>query len=248
MAATNNGKNRKMREPISNRKLSTREKIIVLEGSKLHGSLFPPWLSLPSPSDVLQGSKYEDDTPFHLSVRQAEIFKGWQSCSEIHGDPIDGFSPHSVGQVNDQKPLDLVQDVTTDCSVVASLCAIISRTERGFPDLFATVFNPWDQQKQKPSSSASGQYVFRFYFNGSYRRVVIDDRLPTSVSERKLHVFDRNNDRVIWPALVEKAYLKVRGGYDFPGSNSGTDVWILTGWIPEQFFLHRYGFTGASRL
>jgi calpain-7 len=29
--------------------------------------------------------------------------------------------------------IDLVQDITTDCSVVASLCAAVARAERGFP-------------------------------------------------------------------------------------------------------------------
>lgn len=86
--------------------------------------------------------------------------------------------------------------------------------------------------------SPSGKYIFSFYFNGSFRKVVIDDRLPSSKTARSLHVIDRNNPSFLWPALVEKAYLKVRGGYDFPGSNSGTDLWVLTGWIPEQVFLH----------
>ena len=77
------------------------------------------------------------------------------------------------------------------------------------------------------------------HFNGCTRRVVIDDRLPASKTERTLFVVDRQNPQLLWPALVEKAYLKVRGGYDFPGSNSGTDLWIITGWIPEQVFLQR---------
>lgn len=68
--------------------------------------------------------------------------------------------------------------------------------------------------------------------------MVIDDLLPTSSTSRVLHVVDRLNSNLLWPALVEKAYLKTRGGYDFPGSNSGTDLAILTGWIPEQIFLH----------
>ena len=56
---------------------------------------------------------------------------------------------------------------------------------------------------------------------------------------RSLFAVDRANPHLLWPALVEKAYLKIRGGYDCPGSNSGTDVWVLTGWIPEQVFLQR---------
>jgi calpain-7 len=35
------------------------------------------------------------------------------------------------------KPIDLVQDVTTDCSVVASLCAALARNESGFENVCA---------------------------------------------------------------------------------------------------------------
>lgn len=97
---------------------------------------------------------------------------------------------------------------------------------------------PCESDPHEPILSPSGKYIFSFYFNGAFRKVVIDDRLPSSKTARSLHVIDRNNPHFLWPALVEKAYLKVRGGYDFPGSNSGTDLWVLTGWIPEQVFLH----------
>lgn len=88
--------------------------------------------------------------------------------------------------------------------------------------------------------SRNGKYIFRFQFNGCFREVTIDDRLPASTTSRSLHVLDRQNPGLLWPALTEKAYLKVRGGYDFAGSNSGTDLWIISGWIPEQIFLQRY--------
>jgi calpain-7 len=79
--------------------------------------------------------------------------------------------------------------------------------------------------------------MFKFNFNGAHRCVEVDDRLPVSKTKRVLHVVDRNNPSLLWPALLEKAYLKVRGGYAFPGSNSNTDLWIMAGWIPEQVFL-----------
>src|SRR5690349_19890390 len=36
-----------LRVPHSSRQLSTREEVILLEGSKLHGLVFPPWSSEP---------------------------------------------------------------------------------------------------------------------------------------------------------------------------------------------------------
>lgn len=101
------------------------------------------------------------------------------------------------------------------------------------------MIHPYDKTSGSPRLSKNGKYIFRFNFNGCFRKVTIDDRLPTSSSTRDLHVIDRNNRELLWPALIEKAYLKVRGGYDFPGSNSGTDLCVLTGWIPDQVFLQR---------
>ncbi|KAI2630457.1 hypothetical protein GGS21DRAFT_524350 [Xylaria nigripes] len=96
---------------------------------------------------------------------------------------------------------------------------------------------PASSENGQPGIAANGRYVFRMFFNGCFRKVVIDDRLPVSINDRTLHVVDRQNPNLTWPALIEKAYLKIRGGYDFPGSNSGTDLGILTGWIPQQIFL-----------
>ena len=49
-----------LKEPISERESTTREKIILLEASKLHGSRFPPWTSPPVSSDfeLLSGQPY----------------------------------------------------------------------------------------------------------------------------------------------------------------------------------------------
>ena len=148
---------------------------------------------------------------------------------------------------------DLVQDITTDCSVVASLCAMIKFTSHAQgqaqqvqPSLLSTIMSPYDHANDTPLVSENGRYVFRMHFNGVFRKVVVDDRLPAS-SSRTLFVVDRRNPSLIWPALLEKAYLKVHGGYDFPGSNSGTDLWVLTGWIPEQVFIQSSS-SGSSDL
>ncbi|CAG8060536.1 unnamed protein product [Penicillium olsonii] len=229
-----------LRPPASTRKLTTREEIIILEGAKLHGFIFPPWTRAPHLDEfVWEGSPFKDTPDLHLSECQKDIFAGWKSPRDLlrsyqaTDSANDGLNPSM--SVSGQT--DLVQDVLTDCSVVASLCATTSRSERGLGQHASPTMYPRNEEKV-PILSRCAKYIFRFYFNGSFRKVIIDDRLPSSKTTRSLHVVDRNNPNCLWPALVEKAYLKVRGGYDFPGSNSGTDLWVLTGWIPEQMFLH----------
>lgn len=138
------------------------------------------------------------------------------------------------------QPIDLVQDAASNCSVVASMCSAMARTELGYSNLINVTLLPWDDVANAPSLSGSGRYVLKFNFNGCFRKVVIDDRLPVSRNDHLLHVIDRNCPELLWPALVEKAYMKVRGGFDFPGSNSCTDLWTLTGWVPEQCHLQQW--------
>ncbi|KAL1897658.1 cysteine protease [Sporothrix stenoceras] len=233
--------------PLSTRELPKREQIILLKASKLHGSVFPPWDAAPvddvfklaSSANVL----YEDNTEYSMSSEQKEIFTGWKRPDELFAEPATDDKKAGDTGSKDRFMLakdepDLVQDITTDCSVVASLCAMTkyASDHDGQAPLLASIMSPFDHGKGQPVVSENGKYIFRMHFNGAFRNVVVDDRLPSSDS-RALFVVDRRNPLLLWPALLEKAYLKVHGGYDFPGSNSGTDLWVLTGWIPEQVFI-----------
>ncbi|KAH6890297.1 hypothetical protein B0T10DRAFT_315346 [Thelonectria olida] len=211
---------------------------LLNQSSRLHGNYFPPWTSNPAEDEfVLPPNKvtFADNAVLTLSPKQEATFGGWKTLRELYPESDQTDDETFMGSVNG---CDLVQDLTTDCSVVASLCAA-TRILTGRNSVLSSILYPFDHAKGMPKFSASGKYVLRLHFNGCSRRVVIDERLPASITDRTLYVVDRQNPRLVWPALLEKAYLKVRGGYDFPGSNSGTDLWVLTGWIPEQLFLQR---------
>ena len=212
------------------------------------------------PCSIRKLNIISEPSDLELSEAQIETFAGWRRPNErFNSSPEGQNAEYSETQLMiASNAIDLVQDITTDCSVVASLCAGTARAFKGhgkvdffFLDdkitlltallkLFTSIIYPHDKEKHCPQVSRNGKYIFRLHFNGCFRKVIVDDRLPASNSSRSLHVVDRNNPNLLWPALIEKAYLKVRGGYDFPGSNSGTDLWVLTGWIPEQTFLQRY--------
>lgn len=228
--------------PKSTRELTTAEKIIILRASKIHGKKFPQWNQPPEPSMFAKKDDeelYMDPFAFTFSPEQQDLFDRWKRPFELMATAHDhdGAEQLSLDMMRAKPDCDLVQDMVTDCSVVSSLSAAMCHLCPKKDSLLGSLMYPFDHDKFQPMLSKSGKYVFRMHFNGCSRQVVIDDRLPASSSSRTLFVVDRRNDRLIWPALMEKAYLKIRGGYDFPGSNSGTDLYVLTGWIPEQRFL-----------
>lgn len=198
--------------------------------------MFKPWQEKVDLIALERSAKPPNDL-LSLSQEHLAHFQSWSRAEDAIPPPSLVFERENVKPVmSTSKPLDLIQDVGADCSVVASICALMTRPEIGQQILSKAMF-PYDNDKRCPVLSPSGRYWLRFYFNGSYRVVEIDDLLPVSNSERILHIIDRNNPSLLWPALIEKAYLHIWGGYDFLGSNSNTDLFIMTGWIPELIIL-----------
>ena len=148
------GTSHDLNAPFSNRTLPTREQVILLESSNLHGFIFSPWTSEPEEEFQATGCNgsflydlsilinnicctdlYRDSPELKLSTSQQKHFSGWRRPYEVFRDhdivgdmPGTNIEPNMIATSN----IDLVQDVTADCSVVASLCAAVARPGQDF--------------------------------------------------------------------------------------------------------------------
>jgi hypothetical protein len=133
-----------LEEPISSRKeLPTKEKILILKGSKFGGNKFPPWSRSPgakefdglSDKEIVREPLEKGITPtakeLSLSKEHLLHFQGWARAEKAIPPPSLNKENTASPSMTSEKPFDLIQDVGVDCSVVASICALMTKVDIG---------------------------------------------------------------------------------------------------------------------
>uniref|UniRef100_A0A8C9F9T4 Calpain 7 n=1 Tax=Pavo cristatus TaxID=9049 RepID=A0A8C9F9T4_PAVCR len=197
----------------------TAEEIEVLrKTSKINGIEYVPFMSVDLRERFAFPMPFSDKCgKLPLSPKQKAMFAKWVRPDDITNNPtmIYTVSSFSIKQVS---------------LYVESL---MSQFVLYF---FNSIIYP-QNKKGEPEYNPCGKYMVKLHINGVPRKVIIDDQLPVDHNGELLCSYS-NNKNELWVSLIEKAYMKVMGGYDFPGSNSNIDLHALTGWIPERIAMH----------
>ncbi|KAL7474842.1 hypothetical protein ACHAW6_000794, partial [Cyclotella cf. meneghiniana] len=246
-------KNRISPKSTQDQFLSQYEIEVLRRSSYMPSGLFLPWSD-----EEAQSYNYFSSTPspwvdpdgrLILSDRQKERFYKWARPNEILNMRQGATSsPCKIKMVHSITPFTIKQHCVSDCSFVACLCIAAAFERRFHKRLITSLIYPQDSSGF-PLYNPNGVYMVKLWLNGVARRVLVDDLLPVdsmgsllcshtnfTLNASNRNILNGDCSLELWVSILEKAYMKLCGGYNFPGSNSGVDLFSLTGWIPERIF------------
>lgn len=218
---------------------------VLKKGEYVNGLVFPLWDEpLPVPSGLSSISQYQDfDGQPKLSPEQSKVAPVWRRPQEYLNTTSLSYNRPRGGIL----PQDILQHIVTDCSVCASISVCLEHARRFGSSLAeSAVYHLAERTRTEvvtdlQSVDLLGGYDIKIFSNGAWRRIVIDDKLPYHPIDGTLMCMSvlsstDGHSRLLrtWPSILEKGYMKLMGGYDFPGSNSSIDLHAIAGWIPEH--------------
>lgn len=228
----------------NSRELPTEEALILSERSELFGNRYPPIDTVKLLSSVEKLIPWTDGSCIPIGDKLKGFLLNWKLIGEFrtastvryNRDHASKSASRPLQRERDiQLPptdrVELVQGLLRDCTIVASLAAIYQRNRPLLEHI-------WPGSDHLDNRDGKIEFV-RLYFNGDFRIVSIDKRLPISCTQECIYVTDKLNPDNLVPALLEKACMQVRGGYDTRGGSCAQDLLTLTGWLPELLYFRQ---------
>ena len=225
LCATNVGKAEKLKSgrinaqrrlsPIFgfNTKLTAKQETILLRSSRILGSVYPTVRTQEQLQDP-HSARSRDDIVALPGNCYFKSFKEWQQNA-------------TVSEVDTEAAVFCAQSRLNDCSVVASICVAANWNMNFHESVLSRILADC-------SSNAEILFNVALHVNGTWRKIQVDDIMPFEEdTDKPLFVHCPRKLELMMPAILEKAYLTMFGTSASKGSNSASDLYYFTQWIPE---------------
>eukprot|EP01112_Ceratiomyxa_fruticulosa_P010738 TRINITY_DN2856_c0_g1_i1.p1 TRINITY_DN2856_c0_g1~~TRINITY_DN2856_c0_g1_i1.p1 ORF type:complete len:614 (-),score=139.62 TRINITY_DN2856_c0_g1_i1:132-1973(-) len=152
--------------------------------------------------------------------------KSWRRPNE--------WSKNPVLFKDDASPGDIEQGQLGDCWLLSALAVVATK-----PQILKFLFVKADPLR--------GEYHLRFYREGKWEEVRIDDRIPCGSDGRPVFAHCQDPDE-IWVPIIEKALAKMLGTYEaLDGGFLEEGVVLLTGGRPQRVTVNDWKYKNGSQ-